>query len=103
MSAYGTPGETGILVLEVPAGIALAEAGLQKDDVIFYLNGKTANELAQLIRATAVLKAGKKLRSASSNKKPAPVTVRVLVLNVNRLRCGGEGCFHRAPACRFSG
>ena len=33
MSSHGTPGETGILVLDVPAGSALAAAGLQKDDV----------------------------------------------------------------------
>ncbi len=34
MSAYGLPGVTGVLVVEVTAGSALAKAGLQKSDVI---------------------------------------------------------------------
>ena len=48
MSAYGTPGETGVLVLEIAAGSALEQAGLRKDDVILSLDGKkiaTVNDL----------------------------------------------------------
>jgi S1-C subfamily serine protease len=42
MSAFGLPGVTGVLVLEVPAdqkNDALAKAGLQKNDVILSVNG----------------------------------------------------------------
>jgi hypothetical protein len=52
MSAYGTPGETGVLVLDVPAGGALEQAGLRKDDVITACDGKkidTVNDLPQFI------------------------------------------------------
>ncbi len=58
MSVYGTPGVTGVLVLDVPAGSALAKAGLQKDDVILFLNNKPADDLGQLLRLSAKLKAG---------------------------------------------
>ena len=78
MSAYGTPGETGILVLDVPAGSALAAAGLQKDDVIFYLNGKPANELAQLLRATAALKPGDAFKiGITRTQKPLTLTAKI--------------------------
>ena len=47
MSAFGLPGVTGVLVLEVPAGSAPAKAGLQKNDVILSVNGdKTADAAA---------------------------------------------------------
>jgi len=62
MSVYGTPGATGVLVLDVPAGSALAAAGLQKDDVIFFLNGKPTDEIGQLLRLSAGLKPGEDVK-----------------------------------------
>jgi hypothetical protein len=50
MSAYGTPGETGVLVLDVPAGSALDQAGLRKDDVIVSCDGKTIDAVNDLLR-----------------------------------------------------
>ena len=40
MSAYGTPGETGVLILDIPASTELAIAGVQKDDVVLACDGK---------------------------------------------------------------
>ena len=52
MSAFGLPGVTGVLVLEIPAESPLAKAGLRKDDVIFSVNGgKTADTAALLKQA----------------------------------------------------
>jgi hypothetical protein len=55
MSALGLPGVTGVLVLEVPAGSALAKGGLQKGDIILSLNGtKTADASTLLQQAPAL-------------------------------------------------
>ncbi len=61
MSAYGTPGETGIIVLGSRASNPLSKAGLRKDDVILSLNGQSTPDLATLIRVTAGLKPGQSL------------------------------------------
>ena len=50
MSAFGLPGITGVLVLDVPAGSALARAGLQKNDVILALAGAKTDDVAALLR-----------------------------------------------------
>ncbi len=50
MSAFGLPGVTGVLVLEVPAGSALAKVGLQKNDVILSVNGNKTSDVAALQR-----------------------------------------------------
>lgn len=54
MSAFGLPGVTGVLVLEVPAESPLARAGLHKNDVILSVSGgKTADTAALLKQSTA--------------------------------------------------
>ena len=58
MSAFGLPGVTGVLVLEVPAGSALAKAGLKKNDVILSINGTKAADVAGLLRQASALTAG---------------------------------------------
>jgi hypothetical protein len=50
MSAFGLPGVTGVLVLEVPADSALAKAGLRKNDVILSINGETTGNTASLLK-----------------------------------------------------
>jgi len=50
MSAFGLPGVTGVLVLEVPAISPLATAGLQKNDVILSVNGDKTADAATLLR-----------------------------------------------------
>ena len=50
MSAFGLPGVTGVLVLEVPADSALAKAGLRKNDVILSVNGGKSADTAALLR-----------------------------------------------------
>jgi hypothetical protein len=55
MSAYGLPGETGVLVLEVPADNALAKSGLQKDDVILTADGKKVDTVKDLPAKPSVI------------------------------------------------
>jgi len=56
MSAFGLPGVTGVLVLEVPADSPLAKAGLRKNDVVLSINGgKTADTAALLRQVPAFL------------------------------------------------
>ena len=62
MSAFGLPGVTGVLVLEVPAESALAKAGLQKNDVILSVNGEKTADTAALLRQAPALPAGGSLQ-----------------------------------------
>jgi hypothetical protein len=57
-SAFGLPGVTGVLVLEIPADSALAKAGLQKNDVILSVNGVKTADTAALLRQAPALPAG---------------------------------------------
>jgi hypothetical protein len=62
MSAFGLPGVTGVLVLEVPADSALAKAGLRKNDVILSVNGAKTADTAALLRQIPALPAGSSLK-----------------------------------------
>ncbi len=55
MSAFGLPGVTGVLVLEVPAASALARAGLQRNDVILSVNGTKAAAVTTLLQEAPAL------------------------------------------------
>jgi hypothetical protein len=61
MSAFGLPGVTGVLVLNVPEGSALARAGLRKNDVILSVNGRKTANTAVLLRQASGLPAGSPL------------------------------------------
>ena len=50
VSAAGLPGETGVSVLEVPAGSAAAKAGLEVGDVILKCAGRTVHQMSDLER-----------------------------------------------------
>lgn len=62
MSAFGLPGVTGVLVLDVPAESALAKAGLRKNDVILSINGNKTADTAALRRQTESLAVGSSLK-----------------------------------------
>jgi hypothetical protein len=62
MSAFGLPGVTGVLVLEVPAESALARAGLQKNDIILSVNGAQTADTTALRRQAPALPAGRSLK-----------------------------------------
>ena len=62
MSAYGTAGENGILVLELPPNSPLAESGLKKDDVICRANDKPINKFNELLQQTQSLPPGHPLQ-----------------------------------------
>lgn len=53
MSAFGLPGVTGVLVLDVPADSMLAKAGLRKNDVILSVNGEKTEDTAAFLRQAA--------------------------------------------------
>ncbi|MEI7901441.1 MAG: PDZ domain-containing protein [bacterium] len=74
-SAYGLPDETGVLLVEVPAGSAAARAGLQKDDVIRACNGQPAQTAAGLLKQRDKA-AGKKM-TLLVMRKQSQVTVEV--------------------------
>jgi hypothetical protein len=50
MSAFGLPGVTGVLVLDVPTGSVLWKAGLQKNDVILSVNGAKTIDVGSLLQ-----------------------------------------------------
>jgi hypothetical protein len=62
MSAFGLPGVTGVLVLEIPADSALAKAGLRKNDVILSVNGGKTSDTAALLKQAPALSAGSSLK-----------------------------------------
>jgi S1-C subfamily serine protease len=62
MSAFGLPGVTGVLVLEVPADSVLAKATLRKNDVILSINGAKIADTAALMRQAPALPAGSSLK-----------------------------------------
>jgi len=62
MSAFGLPGVTGVLVLDVPADSGLARAGLRKNDVILSINGAKTADTATLLRQAPALSAGNSLK-----------------------------------------
>jgi hypothetical protein len=59
MSAFGLPGVTGVLVLEVPAESPLAQAGLRKNDVILSVNDAKTEDTAVLLRQWSAASAGR--------------------------------------------
>jgi serine protease Do len=70
MSAYGLPGVTGILVLEVSADSASAKSGMQTNDVILSINGEKTVDTAALLRLAPASSAGSSLNlGISRNQK----------------------------------
>jgi hypothetical protein len=62
MSAFGLPGVTGVLVLEVPMDSAVGKAGLKKNDVILSINGAKTADTAALLRQAPAMSAGSSLK-----------------------------------------
>ncbi len=62
MSAFGLPGVTGVLVLEVPADSALAKTGLRKNDVILSVNGEKTEDTAAFLRQSAAVSSVRPLK-----------------------------------------
>ncbi len=76
MSAFGLPGVTGVLVLEIPADSSLAKAGLQKNDVILSVNGDKTADVTTLIRQAPALTAGQTIKiGISRNQKENVLTL----------------------------
>ncbi|MGD1085864.1 MAG: PDZ domain-containing protein [Verrucomicrobiota bacterium] len=70
MSAFGLPGVTGVLVLEIPESSALARMGLRKNDVIVTVNGARIADVAALLRQSPDLAARQTLSvGVSRNQK----------------------------------
>ena len=71
MSAFGLPGVTGVLVLEVPADSALAKAGVRKNDVILSVNDAKTADVASLLQPAYSLAAGQNLSVGISRDQKA--------------------------------
>lgn len=72
-SAYGLPGVTGVLVLEVRADSALAKHGLRKGDVILSVNGNKTPEVGALLRQAPALAAFQSLSLGISRQQKETV------------------------------
>jgi hypothetical protein len=72
-SAFGLPGVTGVLVLDVPAESALAKAGLRKNDVILSVNGGKTLDTAALLRQVPALPAGRPVKIVVSRDQKETV------------------------------
>jgi hypothetical protein len=76
MSAFGLPGVTGVLVLEIPDDSPLAKAGLQKNDVILSVNGDKTADAAALLRQTEAQPVGQSIKiDISRNQKEIVLTL----------------------------
>jgi hypothetical protein len=60
VSAAGLPGETGVLVLDAPAGSIAARSGLRQGDVILQCAGQQVGTLENLLRSHGGIPAGQK-------------------------------------------
>jgi serine protease Do len=58
VSAAGTPGETGVILLYVPKTSDAAKAGLFTGDILLAFNGKPVKELQDLLKETRQVVAG---------------------------------------------
>jgi hypothetical protein len=59
VSASGTPGETGVIVLQIPEGSPAAKAGFLAGDVILGFDSRPVREMQDLLQATQREPAGK--------------------------------------------
>jgi S1-C subfamily serine protease len=76
MSAFGLPGVTGVLVLEMSAGSTLAKAGLQKNDVILSINGVQISDVAALLRQAKAMTTGQASKvGISRNQKEFNISI----------------------------
>jgi hypothetical protein len=74
-SAYGLPGESGVLLLSVPPESLAAKAGLRKDDVVLACNGRPVKTVRDLL-AIQDGAAGGKL-AVEISRKQGPVSIEV--------------------------
>lgn len=74
-SAFGLPGEYGVLLVNVPAGCTAAKAGLRANDVILACNGKPVRSLKD-VQEMASAAAGKNV-SVTLHRGQTPATVEV--------------------------
>ena len=59
MSAFGLPGVTGVLILQVPADSPLARAGFHKNDVVLSVGADKTDDVAALLQQAPALGAGR--------------------------------------------
>jgi len=78
MSAFGLPGVTGVLVLDVPEDSELAKAGLRHNDVILSIDNAAIVDTITLIRQTSRSSAAKSLNIGVSRDQ------RPIVIHLNR-------------------
>ncbi len=61
ISAYGLPGEIGVLIVQVPAGSTAENAGLKKDDIILKCEDQEINNVDNLFKVFSSIAKGTKV------------------------------------------
>lgn len=74
-SAYGLPGEYGVLFVEVPSGCRAAKVGLKASDVVIEVDGEPARTAAELLKVLS--SSGGRERILTVVRKQARITVKV--------------------------
>jgi membrane-associated protease RseP (regulator of RpoE activity) len=75
MSAFGLPGVTGVLVLDIPDGSPLAKAGLKKNDVILSVNGVKTTDATTLVQQAPSLTAGPHIQLGISRQQKETILI----------------------------
>jgi len=95
MSAYGLPGEVGVLIVAAPAARRAAKAGLREGDVILDVNGMATDTVLDVLAACAILRPGQKARLGVSRKQQAVAVEvepgRTVLLHAGEAAMVGEG------------
>jgi len=74
-SAYGLPGESGVLLLSVPPDSLAAKVGLRKDDVVLACNGQPVRTVRDLLTIQDGAAGGK--LTVEISRKQGPVSIEV--------------------------
>ena len=89
-SAYGLPGESGVLVVTVPRGTDAMKAGLRKDDVVLECNGTPVPTIRKLLELQRGAAGGQLVLEVVRRQGPLSITIADYALVTSELVAFGE-------------